>query len=74
MSKIEVAALSVMLQQEQDCCAPGDYQDIEVEIVDGGGGQYIVIKTQRWAIDDPEAFAALLRKWLAMVKDGKGEP
>lgn len=69
MSEIQVGDLSVELTQEMDCCESGDFQSIKINAVDGGGGPYIVIETERWAIDDPSAFADMLRKWLATVEE-----
>jgi hypothetical protein len=39
--------------QDADCCAAGD-QLLEVEAVDGGAGCYVVLSTERWAIDREE--------------------
>lgn len=47
-------------QQENDCCDDGkhDYesgfQTLTAETHDGGGGAYLVIKTERWALDRDE--------------------
>jgi len=40
-------------EQEQDCCGPNEStrQELVVETCDGGGGPYVVISTNRWAID-----------------------
>ena len=41
------------LWQEDDCCSPVDVgQKLRIEIEDGGGGPYVVISTNRWAIDE----------------------
>jgi len=55
--------------QELDCCAPADLicNDITVTVEDGGGGNYLVISTQRWALDDEkdiDRFAKALKKCL----------
>lgn len=49
--------------QEGDCCGGGDLQFLEVETHDGGGGHFITITTERWAIDakDIDAFVATLK-------------
>lgn len=68
-SKIERASCEIEYIQDSDCCQEGDLpQVLRVKTQDGGGGHYLVIETERWAIDDPEAFVALLREALAAVK------
>lgn len=46
----------VVFRQEKDCC-DGETSDLvdqfmEVEIQDGGCGAFVVIRTQRWALDE----------------------
>ena len=64
---------TVEMSQEKDCCDCEniDYQILEIITQDGGGGQYLVIKTDRWAIDpnDIDAFCGFLKETLAMVDD-----
>lgn len=56
--------------QNVDCCESGIYNELTVEILDGGGGNYLVIKTDRWAIDADtiDAFAAELKNCLKMAE------
>lgn len=49
--------VAVRLAQEGDCCDRELLQYLEVEVVDGGGGAYAVLKTERWACSP----AALVR-------------
>lgn len=67
---VTMSEVAVTLRQDEDCCGRLDHQDqeIRVETHDGGGGAYLVIATQRWAIDDVEAFAAQLERVLNMVR------
>jgi hypothetical protein len=65
----ELVTMSVGLTQESDCCADNDLiQTLEVEIADGGGGKYVVIKTDRWAVggtyEEVDAFCAMLKQIL----------
>lgn len=46
--------------QDGDCCN-GERQHIDVQQLDGGGGPFWVITTERWAFDNIEEFVALLR-------------
>lgn len=60
--------IKYVYSQEADSCQtnsnPG--QILEVEIQDAGGGNYLVIKTNRWAIgeEDIDKFCDLLKKSL----------
>ena len=50
--------------QDGDSCGGGDYQDLRVSVEDAGGGSYLILKTDRWAIspEDLDAFVKRL-KW-----------
>jgi hypothetical protein len=41
-----------------------EIQDLTVSTQDAGGGHYLIIKTERWAVDfdDIDTFVAMLRK------------
>lgn len=42
-------------EQKNDCCDRGEYgQFLEVFTQDGGGGPYLVIKTERWSLDESD--------------------
>jgi hypothetical protein len=60
-------------EQDNDCCDDDDTgQFLHIESQDGGGGNYIVIKTDRWAIDDEkeiDEFAKTLKKFLRRIKE-----
>ena len=52
-------------QEEDSAGRTGeDYQDLEISLIDAGGGHYIVLKTERWALNEDEidAFAEELKK------------
>lgn len=53
--------------QEMDCCGLGDINELIVETMDGGGGWFLTLKTERWAldVDEIDAFAAALKALLA---------
>jgi len=50
---MKIIEKKVTFAQEEDSCGRADeYQQyLHVETQDGGGGSYLVIKTDRWAID-----------------------
>lgn len=58
--------------EEADCCSPSqnDYNELAVEVEDGGGGPYLVIKTERWALcaDSIDLFCADLKRVLKLAE------
>lgn len=51
----------VSYSQESDSCDESDMgQEIEIKTSDSGGGKYLVISTNRWAIDSVDEFVAML--------------
>jgi len=65
---MKVFEKTVVYEQEKDCC-DGDSmycQTLTVQTQDGGGGNFIVLKTDRWAIDkdDIGTFCAQLQSIL----------
>lgn len=48
--------------QDSDCCDSGDGQFLTIKTQNGGGGDFYVIETERWAFDNiPELMNTLLR-------------
>ena len=48
--------------QDSDCCDSGDGQFLTIKTENGGGGDFYVIETERWAFDNiPELVNTLLR-------------
>jgi hypothetical protein len=59
--------------QDGDCMQQDhNVQELTVEVVDGGGGAYIVISTERWAFDDNDFdnFVKMLKNELKGVGHG----
>ncbi len=50
----------LVLAQDGDCCGGNDYQYLNIDIQDGGGGAFAVLSSERWAIDQ-DNLAALGR-------------
>lgn len=73
MANIE--RVSIVATEEADCCAPSgsDVNEIEISTEDGGGGAYLIIKTERWAIDADKIddFIKLLQKVWTMYEGDK---
>ena len=59
-------------EQEADCCCPIGRETLEmaVETCDGGGGPYVVISTDRWALDpnDKEEVDTLIKALKDLLK------
>ena len=67
---MKLTRLTEVYSQEEDCCGrPGELgQDIELTVEDGGGSNYVVIKTARWAVDDMEELNTVVANMLKRVK------
>jgi len=65
---ISVTDMRVVYAQKSDSCDPTDLgQDLEIETADAGGGPYLILKTDRWAMDLETAEAM----FAAIIKDFK---
>ena len=60
MTGIELSAATLIYTQEADCCSDQITQQLQIEIRDGGGGPYYVLKTREWAVDDPQDLMSIL--------------
>jgi hypothetical protein len=57
--------LKLTASQEQDCEDPGDEpQFLEIFTGNGGGGDYFILKTERWAFDSPQEFFDLINEFI----------
>jgi len=53
----------VTYTQDHDCNAPNDdIQEIEIKASNCGGGDFYIIKTERWAINEIDDLINLLKK------------
>lgn len=59
---VEVFEAKYTFTQELDGDDSGIIQTLGVEITDAGGGKYLVISTDRWAINNVEELTKLLEK------------
>lgn len=69
---VELFDAKFTFTQESDTCDSGDFgQSLTVFTEDGGGGSYIVISTERWAIDYDEIdnFCDCLKRILKVVDE-----
>ena len=57
--------LKLVVSQEQDCTASGDdCNTLEIFTRDGGGGPYFILKTDRWAFDDPDEVIDIIKEFM----------
>lgn len=70
----EISTVEVVFTQEGDTWSSGNYQGLTVKAEDAGAGHFLVISTERWALDigEIDAFAALPRR-VARMAEGEGE-
>lgn len=66
----ENAVLTYVQDPDDAQDPPRNLQELRVEAVDAGAGHYLVISTERWAIDPEglEAFVSALRYALSLVE------
>lgn len=71
---MKLESMRATYTQQADCCTSStDDNVLEAVIEDGGGGPYIVIKTERWALDGDRLgeFTDTLRALWKQVEDAK---
>ena len=60
------------ISQENDSNDPGSLgQYLTIEVTDNGAGKYLLLKSDRWAIEptDIDAFCAMLKKMLILAEE-----
>ena len=67
--------LVVTLVQYEDSSGRSDvdHQAITIEVTDAGAGPYLVISTERWAIDDPVEFERQLSEIMDLARNWSGD-
>jgi hypothetical protein len=59
---VSLFSLEMVFTQDADSCDPETMgQSLTVSTDDAGGGTFIVIKTDRWAIDKPEDLTKIIQ-------------
>jgi len=54
--------LQMTFTQDADCCDSGGGQFLKIKTENGGGGDFYIIETERWAFDNiPELVQTLMR-------------
>lgn len=63
---------TIVYEQEKDTCdGESDYcQYLEVKTQDGGGGNFIIIKTDRWALDREDLISGKFAADLLTILEG----
>ena len=73
MKQPTLSSVKFIYAQDPDCCGSYETQILEIETADGGGGHYVTISTDRWALDDEEDVAKFADMILAALKQHKKE-
>lgn len=66
----------IKLEQEIHCCGPLDAMgDLSVKIMDGGGGDYLVLHASEWAFGDDDEIRKFA-EWLCSLlpENDQGHP
>lgn len=63
--KYSLSEATAIYSQDPDTWDPGECQELKLQALDSGAGKYLVIETQRWALDTDEisSFCEFLRTW-----------
>ena len=61
MNKIKLEELKARYSQQGDNAGGEDWQDIEIQTQDAGGGIYYTIKTERWAFENIKEVADIIK-------------
>lgn len=69
--KLSLSEATAIYTQEADTWDTGEFQELKLTSLDSGGGKYLVIETQRWAMDADEIqkFANFLSAWMSAHSD-----
>ena len=69
--KYELSEATAIYTQEADTWDPGECQELKLTSIDGGAGKYLILETQRWALDADQIqdFASFLQTWMSQHKD-----
>ena len=67
---MKLVRVTEVYSQDEDCCGRVDAlgQDITISTEDGGGGSYVTIQTDRWAMDDDKEIDTFAAKMKVLLK------
>lgn len=70
---MKLVEITEVYSQDEDCCGrPDDIcQQIEISTENGGGGSYLVVKTERWAVDDIDELVRPMRDLLKRIHEAE---
>ena len=76
MNKPKLESLTATYGQEEDSAGRPfeNFQIITLSTHDAGGGRYIVIETERWAVDNAEELLALVQDFQAKLANSRNDP
>lgn len=68
---ITLESATFTFTQPEDCCGRinEEFQDLTIHTEDGGGGKYLVLSTERWAIDSIKDLECIFEKLYKILKE-----
>lgn len=51
---ITLDCFEIVLSQPPDCLSDKDDQTLNIGMVDGGGGNFLILSTDRWAVEEKD--------------------
>lgn len=64
-------ALKASYTQDGDACGDTEINSLSIETQDGGGGAYFVVKTERFAFENPEELISIIEDFFNRFKDSE---
>jgi hypothetical protein len=66
--KPKLEGLTAVYSQDADTCDNNLSQDLTIESIDGGGGTYYLLKTDRWAFNSIKELTDTLNDFIKRTK------
>lgn len=63
-----MSVTAVYMQDQDGDQSQGDSQELTLSMTHCGAGPYLVIETQRWAVDYPKEFTRIVKQFAAQVE------
>lgn len=66
--KPQLEGLTAVYSQDPDTCDRSVIQELTIESLDGGGGTYYILKTDRWAFNNIKELSDILNDFIKRTK------
>ena len=67
-NKPKLEGLTAVYSQDADTCDSSLCQELTIESLDGGGGTYYILKTDRWAFNSIKELSDILTDFINRTK------